>query len=115
MENKIQIMIREAVTDSDTAAFWEQLYAYFKRDIFPEPEDPDREYFLGGEYREQIQRIHDRAENRCSWLFFSRDGQDIGLAMPVIFPAEDGKCFLMEFCVFPEFRGSGTGRRCAAG
>lgn len=113
MENKIQIMIREAVTDSDTAAFWEQLYAYFKRDIFPEPEDPDREYFLGGEYREQIQRIHDRAENRCSWLFFSRDGQDIGLAMPVIFPAEDGKCFLMEFCVFPEFRG-GTGRQCAA-
>lgn len=113
MENKIQIMIREAVTDSDTAAFWEQLYAYFKRDIFPEPEDPDREYFLGGEYREQIQRIHDRAENRCRWLFFSRDGQDIGLAMPVIFPAEDGKCFLMEFCVFPEFRG-GTGRQCAA-
>ena len=113
MENEIQIRIREAVTDSDTAAFWEQLYAYFKRDIFPEPEDPDREYFLGGEYREQIQRIHDRAENRCSWLFFSRDGQDIGLAMPVIFPAEDGKCFLMEFCVFPEFRG-GTGRQCAA-
>ena len=62
MENKIQIMIREAVTDSDTAAFWEQLYAYFKRDIFPEPEDPDREYFLGGEYREQIQ-------NEMAYLF----------------------------------------------
>ena len=113
MENKNRIIIREAVADGDNAAFWEQLYAYFKRDIFPEPEDPDREYFLGGEYREQIQRIHDRAENRCRWLFFSRDGQDIGLAMPVIFPAEDGKCFLMEFCVFPEFRG-GTGRQCAA-
>ena len=42
MENKIQIMIREAVADRDNAAFWEQLYAYFKRDIFPEPEDPDR-------------------------------------------------------------------------
>ena len=113
MENKNQIIIREAVTDGDIAAFWEQLYAYFKRDIFPEPEDQGREYFLGGEYREQLQKIHDRAENRCRWLFFSRDGQDIGLAMPVIFPAEDGKCFLMEFCVFPEFRG-GTGRQCAA-
>ena len=40
--------------------------------------------------------------------------QDIGFAMPVIFTTEDGKCFIMEFCVYPEFRGSGTGKACAA-
>ena len=42
MEN--QIIIREAVTESDVALFWEQLYIYFKRDMFPDPKDEDREY-----------------------------------------------------------------------
>lgn len=111
MEN--QITIREACTGYDAAAFWEQLYAYFKRDVFPE-QGPDRDYFLGGEYRAGIQRLHERPENNCRYLFFRIGGQDIGIAMPVIFTTEDGKCFIMEFCVYPEFRGGGTGRACAA-
>ena len=43
---KNQITIREALTEEDAAAFWEQLRIYFMRDIFPDPEDEDREYFL---------------------------------------------------------------------
>ena len=112
MENQIQI--REAVTEHEVAAFWELLRIYFKRDIFPDPEDEDRAYFLSDtEYRAHMQKIHDRPQDRCYYLFFQRDGQDIGFAMPVIFTTEDGKCFIMEFCVFPEFRGNGTGRACA--
>lgn len=37
MEN--QIAIREAITETDAAAFWEQLRTYFKRDVFLDPED----------------------------------------------------------------------------
>ena len=37
MEN--QITVCEAVTESDAAAFWEQLHTYYKRDIFPDPKD----------------------------------------------------------------------------
>lgn len=111
MEN--QITIREAVTEADVAAFWEQLYDYFKRDIFPVPEDEDRAYFLGDEYRAHMHKIHNRPQDRCYYLFFCRGGQDIGFALPVIYNTEDGKCFIMEFCVFPEFRGDGTGRECA--
>lgn len=33
--------------------------------------------------------------------------------MPVIYTSEDSKCFIMEFCVYPEYRGNGTGRECA--
>lgn len=109
-----QITIREAITQSDAAAFWEQLRAYFQRDIFPDPEDEDRECFLSDPaYRAQLQKIHDRPQDRCRYLFFHRHGQDIGFAMPVIFTTEDGKCFIMEFCVYPEFRGNGTGKECA--
>lgn len=112
---KNQITIREAVTEQDIAVFWQQLLTYFIRDIFPNPEDKDREYFLSDtEYRAHMQKIHDRPQDRCHYLFFHRHGQDIGFAMLVIFNTEDGKCFIMEYCVYPEFRGSGTGKACAA-
>ena len=38
---KNQITIREAVTETDIAAFWEQLHIYHKRDIFPDPESEE--------------------------------------------------------------------------
>lgn len=112
MEN--QITIREAVTENDVATFWEQLHIYYKRDIFPDPENEDREYFLSDtEYRAHMQKIHDRQQDRCYYLFFHWDGRDIGFALPVIYTSEDGKCFVMEYCVYPEYRGNGTGKECA--
>ena len=111
MEN--QITIREAVTETDVAVFWEQLHTYRKRDIFSDPTNEDLEYFLGSEYYDHMMKIHNRPQDRCYFLFFHRDGKDIGFAMPVIFTSEDGKCFIMEFCIYPEFRGNGTGKECA--
>ena len=111
MEN--QITIREAITDNDVALFWEQLHTYYKRDMFPDPNAEERDYFLGDEYRSTMQQIHDRTQDRCYYLFFQRNGQDIGFVLPVIYTFEDGKCFIMEFCVYPEYRGNGTGKECA--
>ena len=50
MEEKYMIeniVIRGAVTEEERSLFWERLRAYFCRDIFPDPEDEDRPYFLG--------------------------------------------------------------------
>lgn len=110
---KNQITIREAVTENDVALFWEQLHIYHKRDIFTAHENKDLDYFLGSEYRDHMMTIRQRPQDRAYFLFFSRNGQDIGFTMPVIFTSEDGKCFIMEFCVFPEYRGNGTGKECA--
>ncbi len=33
--------------------------------------------------------------------------------MPVIYTSEDGKCFIMDFAFYPEFRGNGMGKECA--
>lgn len=112
MESKITI--REAVTENDQRVFWEQLRAYFVRDLFPDPADEDRAYFLGTEYRAAMEDLHRRTQDPCYWVFFCRDGQDIGFALPVLYTAEDGRCFIMEFCVYPQFRGGGTGKACAA-
>ena len=83
MEN--QITIREAVTENDAAAFWEQLHAYHKRDIFTDSDKEELEYFLGQAYRDHMMKINGRPQDRCFFLFFHRGGQDIGFAMPVIF------------------------------
>lgn len=111
MEN--QITIREAITENDVAIFWEQLHAYHKRDIFPDSDNENLEYFLGSAYHDYMIKMHSRRQDRCFFLFFCRNGQDIGFTMPVIYTTEDGKCFIMEFCVYPEFRGNGTGKECA--
>ena len=109
-----KITIREAVTAAEEEHFWKEMHAYHIRDTFPDPQDEDREYFLGDDYRSQIQKIHDRAVDRCHYLLFDRDGEEIGFCLSVIYSTEDGKCFLMEFCVYPKFRGNGTGKECAS-
>ena len=68
---KNQIIIREAISEADTAAFWEQLHSYHKRDIFPDPEDENLKHFLSDtEYRVQIEHVHNRLQDRCYYLFF---------------------------------------------
>lgn len=108
------IHIREAVTPEEVERFWQELHAYHARDIFPDPAEEDRAYFLDdSQYRATVQRIHDREGDRCYYLLFRWEGRDIGFALTALYPSEDGKCFVMEFCVLPEFRGGGTGTACA--
>ena len=108
------ITVREAQTAADIEKFWSELHEYHKRDIFPDPEDEDRGYFLDDtQYRSQIDALCTRESDRCRRLFFSRGGEDIGFALAAIYDSEDGKCFLLEFCVFPEKRGNGLGTACA--
>ena len=108
------IIIREAVTENDVAAFWKQLRLYSKRDRFPGLNDRNGKSFPGdSECRTCVQNMDDSPQDRCWYLFFHRNGRDIGFAMPVIYTSEDGKCFVMEYCVYPEYRGNGTGKHCA--
>lgn len=109
---KDEITIREAVTEQEIEFFWTQLQAYFSRDIFPDPDSEERDHFLNDQYRSHMDALHQRQQDRCYYLLLSRNGVDIGLALPVLYHTEDGKCFLCEFCVFPEFRGNGTGTKC---
>lgn len=107
-----QIHIRMVETEAERAAFWGRLQAYFARDIFPEGGE-DLEEFQSEEYRPAIQQLRTRQTDPLHFLFLEREGSVIGFAMPVIYASEDGKCFLLEFCVEPQFRGGGTGTACA--
>ena len=109
-----QITIRELTAPSDIALFWDQLYAYYRRDIFPDPADEELARALGPEFRATIEACHAREANPLRYLFFERGNRQIGFTSTTIYASEDGKCFIADFCVLPEFRGNGTGRACAA-
>ena len=101
------IHIREAVTPEEVERFWQELHAYHARDIFPDPAEEDRAYFLDdSQYRAAVQRIHDRDGDRCYYLLFRREGRDIGFALTALYPSEDGKCFVMEDIVLRESVGT---------
>lgn len=112
MNNRISV--READTKQEAEFFWARLYEYFNRDQFPDPNDEDLEYFLDeSRYRSDIEALHSRENDRVRYLLFERDGEAVGITLAVIYGTEDGKCFIMEFCVFPEHRGGGVGAECA--
>ncbi len=110
---KDQISVREAITAEETARFWRELGAYHDRDIFPDEAAEEREYFHGEEYRAAIEAAHERQHNRCFYLFFESGELAVGFALAALFDKEDGKLFILEFCVLPEYRGGGTGHGCA--
>lgn len=45
-------------------------------------------------------------------IYFVEEGKKIGAAQYNTYQSEDGKCFILDFWMFPGFRGSGTGHRC---
>lgn len=110
MENRITV--REALPGAETERFRARLLGYRREDIFTLPGDAER---LGceEEYFSHMLSLRQREDGRSRFLFFERGGDDIGLALAVIYAGEEGKCFLTDFCVFPEHRGGGTGRECA--
>ena len=91
--------------------FWDIHIQYLLRDgIITDPED--EEYFRGDEYRGIIKAHMERSRDKHHMVYFVEDGARIGAAQYNIYDSEDGKCFVLDFWVFPEFRGNGTGRRC---
>ena len=96
-----ELTLWECRTPQDTAYFWERLREYFLRDLYPGATGtPWRE-----DYPQNMQALHEREENPLHYILFRKNRQNIGLAMTVIYLTEDRKQFILEFCVFPEFRG----------
>lgn len=110
MEAKPLIGIEEIPVER-IEEFWSKHIKYLVEDgIVTDPEDV--EYFVGEEYRGVIQAHMQREPNRHHMVYFVREGLRIGAAQYNTYQSEDGKCFVMDFWVFPEYRGNGTGHAC---
>lgn len=91
--------------------FWEIHIRYLIDDGIITDEE-DVEYFSGSEYRGILEDHMRRDKDRHHMVYFCMDEKRIGAASYCIYQSEDGKCFLMDFWVFPEYRGNGTGHIC---
>lgn len=91
--------------------FWKVHYEYLIRDGIVTDEE-DKEYFQGQEYRGIIRSHMLREKDRHHMVYFLRNQVRIGAAQYNTYQSEDGKCFILDFWVFPEYRGNGTGHQC---
>ena len=91
--------------------FWDIHIKYLIDDGIISDEE-DIAYFTGEEYRGILRDQMMRSKDQHHMVYFWRDGERIGAASYCTYQSEDGKCFILDFWVFPPFRGNGTGHRC---
>ena len=75
-------------------------------------DEEDIEYFQSAEYRDIVKAHMIRPADTHHMIYFVRNGVRIGAAQYNTYHSEDGKCFILDFWVFNEFRGNGTGHQC---
>ena len=106
-----EVVAIEEIPLENIGAFWDRHIRYLVEDGIISDEE-DREYFSGAEYRGILEDHMVREDDRHHMIGFRRGGTRIGAASFCTYQSEDGKCFILDFWVFPEFRGNGTGHRC---
>ena len=75
-------------------------------------DEEDIDYFKGEEYREILKNHMLREVDKHHMVYFIQDEQKIGAASYCTYQSEDGKCFILDYWVFPQYRGNGTGHKC---
>ncbi|MGN1000054.1 MAG: GNAT family N-acetyltransferase [Faecousia sp.] len=91
--------------------FWEIHIRYLLDDGLIDDEE-DEEYFRSAQYRDLIKAHMLRPVDKHHMVYFVRDSVRIGAAQYNTYQSEDGKCFILDYWVFPEYRGGGTGHQC---
>ena len=105
-----QIIIREARTAGEVAAFRARRCAMDARGAFPAPAHA---LPAGTDHPDGARQPGNGAPDRCHCLLFSRDGEDIGCAAAVFPRTQGGTCHITVFCTDPVCRDTGTKAACA--
>ena len=112
-KREMRMISIEEITLDGIREFWDLHIRYLTEDGIISDEE-DIAYFTGQEYRGILEAYMQRDSDKQHMVYFRRDGERIGAASYCIYQTEDGKCFILDFWVFPPFRGNGTGHRCFA-
>ena len=106
-------MIRiEEIPVERITEYWDIQYQYLVDDGMITTEE-EKEYFQSPQYRNVLKGHMLRIPDTLHMIYFVRDGVRIGASQYCTFQSEDGKCFILDFWVFPAYRGGGTGHECA--
>lgn len=101
----------EEIPVGQIAGFWDRHIRYLTEDNIV-TEEEEIAYFQSAEYRDTLKNHMLRKPDTHHMAYFVEGNQRIGAVQYTTFQSEDGKCFILDFWVFPAFRGNGTGHRC---
>ena len=104
-------IIIEEIPVENIDEFWKLHFKYLVDDGII-TDDEDKEYFSGEEYRGIIKEHMERDIDRHRMVWFVWDNKRIGAAQYNTYKSEDGKCFILDFWIFPEYRNRGLGHAC---
>lgn len=112
-----KILIKKIELEEELAKFWRMRDKYMTQDIIPNVEigEPitkgDKEWFFSDEYRSHMNKLFQRKQDTAYPLFFIKNDAIIGFASYCTYLSEDGKCFIIDFCILSEYRNKGLGTK----
>lgn len=109
MSNSLTLSIVK--NKADVTTFWKLFDSYINELSVNASlgDDFDLDYFYSDEYRDAIEELRIRDRNPLRILFINKEEIIIGFLMYVTYFDEDGKCFLMEYYIQPNYRNLGYG------
>lgn len=101
----------EEIPVENIEEFWKMHIKYLIDDeIITDSEDI--EYFQSEEYRGIIKAHMLRDKDKHHMVYFIKDGIRVGATQYCTYQSEDGKCFILDYWIFPEYREQGVGHEC---
>lgn len=93
--------------------FWKLHWEHMINDVFGVVRGVgDREYYRGPVYRGAIREEMLLEKDEHHIVYFFENEKKVGASHFTIYRDAFGKCYILDFWIFPEFRNQGTGSRC---
>lgn len=115
MENNINLYYAKG--NEDIEFFWKKRNEYFSKDIIPNCElgdeltEKDIEWFFSKEYKDHIMMLFERNVDPLYIVLINDNYLNIGFMTYIIYNSEDGKCFVLDYCIYQQYRNKGTGKK----
>jgi GNAT superfamily N-acetyltransferase len=116
MEN-LNLIIKDAETKEEIDLFWIERNKYMNEDVIPNDSlgnpitDEEKKWFFSKEYKDHIMKLYSRKTDKLFIVFFEKNNIKVGFSVYVTYHSEDGKCFIVDFCIYKEFRNQGLGKK----
>ena len=113
----LELKLHKAKTREEIDLFWQKRDQYMREDVIPnctlgKPlDEEDIEWFFSKEYKEHIMNAFNRSVNPLNIVFFLKNDEYVGFCVYVIYTSEDGKCFIVDYCIDAKYRNQNLGRQ----
>lgn len=113
--NHENLTLHYLTTEAELKEFWVLRDRYMVEDVIPNANPPitdeEKDWFFSKEYRVHMESLFWREENPLRFARLLQEGAYAGFISYIIYGNEDGKCFIVEYCVEKSRRGQGLGAR----